>query len=92
MSSALSPSERRHGRNRHFPRLCVACLSPMAVQEDTCWRCGAAWTSDTDWIADPEPTATLRLIKGGAAEAARPAARPTSTAERLARLRAEARR
>ena len=88
MSVAVTPGERRHSRNRHFPRLCVECLSPMAVQEDTCWKCGAARTSDSDWIPDAEPTATLRLINGGAAEVVRPA----STAERLARLRAEARR
>jgi len=64
----------------------------MAVQEDTCWRCGAAWVSDTDWIPDVEPTATLRLLKGGAADEVSPASTPTSTAARLARLRAEARR
>lgn len=32
-------------RERHFPRLCRACQAPMAVQEDNCWRCGAAWDS-----------------------------------------------
>jgi hypothetical protein len=32
----------------------------VARQEDTCWRCGAAWASE-----DVPPT-TLRLIAGGA--------------------------
>jgi hypothetical protein len=88
MTVTGAPGDRRHSRNRHFPRLCVECLSPMAVQEELCWRCGAAWTADIDLIADAEPRAALRLIKGGAAEAV-----PLpSTAARLARLRAEARR
>jgi hypothetical protein len=30
-------------RGRHFPRLCRSCDAPMAGQEDSCWRCGAAW-------------------------------------------------
>jgi hypothetical protein len=60
----------------------------MAVQEDSCWRCGAAWACEIDWIPEVQPTPTLRLIKGGAADAVP----PQSTAARLARLRAEARR
>jgi predicted amidophosphoribosyltransferase len=31
--------------NRHIPRLCRACTAPMAGQENTCWNCGAAYTS-----------------------------------------------
>jgi hypothetical protein len=30
-------------RDRHLPRLCRSCDSPMAGQEDTCWSCEAAW-------------------------------------------------
>jgi len=71
-------------RNRHFPRLCHACLSPMEAQEDTCWRCGVAWTDD--------PAPALRVIDGGAQPAvSAPEVPPVSTAERLARLVAEAR-
>lgn len=29
--------------NRHIPRLCRACASPMAGQEATCWSCGTAY-------------------------------------------------
>lgn len=29
--------------NRHIPRLCRSCASPMAGQEATCWSCGAAY-------------------------------------------------
>jgi len=60
----------------------------MAVQEESCWRCGAAWTADGEWMNESKPTTKLRLIHGGAAEAVT----PPSTAERLARLRAEAQR
>jgi hypothetical protein len=35
-------------RERHFPRLCRSCDAPMARQEDSCWRCEAAWD---DWSA-----------------------------------------
>ena len=66
-------------RNRHFPRLCNSCQAPMGTQEDTCWRCGATWTS--------EQQPALRLIDGGAA----PKVQPVSTGERLAALVAEAR-
>jgi hypothetical protein len=56
----------------------------MGVQEDTCWRCGVAWRA--------EPRPALRLIEGGAAPDAQPAQiQQVSTAERLARLIAEAR-
>jgi hypothetical protein len=34
----------------------------MARQEDTCWRCGAAWVSKTT-----ERPNRLRVIPGGAA-------------------------
>lgn len=66
--------------NRHLPRLCQHCYSPMGAPEETCWRCGA------DWVTE-RPKVALRLISGGAAQEFRPA----STAQRLARLVAEAR-
>ncbi len=43
-------------RDRHVPRLCHACQSPMARQEDTCWHCG------TRWASEEQPPATLRLV------------------------------
>lgn len=58
----------------------------MGVQEDACWRCGAT--------PAPEPArAALRLIDGGASAAVVPPPEVpvVSTAERLARLVAEAR-
>ena len=30
-------------RERHFPRLCRSCDSPMARQEGICWRCETVW-------------------------------------------------
>ena len=45
-------------RNRHLPRLCRECQAPMAGQTDTCWRCGAAWTSGE--------APTLRLVPAAA--------------------------
>ena len=71
-------------RNRHFPRVCQACTAPMEAQEDTCWRCGASWTSEPQAA---KPQAALRVIDGGAGSGAA----LQSTAERLARLVAEAR-
>lgn len=57
----------------------------MGAQEDTCWRCATAWTRE------PEPAA-LRLIDGGAASGVEAEeVQQVSTAERLARLIAEAR-
>ncbi len=50
-------------RERHFPRVCPACQSPMARQEDTCWHCGTRWTSED------EPPTRLRVVAGGATEA-----------------------
>lgn len=47
-------------RNRHLPRLCRTCQSPMSRQEDRCWRCGARWSTEE------EPRTTLRVIAGGA--------------------------
>ena len=47
-------------RDRHLPRLCGHCHSPMARQEDTCWRCG------TQWASEKEPRTALRVISGGA--------------------------
>ena len=56
----------------------------MANQDDTCWRCATTWTS--------EPQRALRLIDGGAAPDVQPQeVRALSTADRLARLVAEAR-
>jgi hypothetical protein len=57
----------------------------MGVQEDACWRCGVT--------PAPEPgAAALRVIQGGAAAVVQPPADPAvSTADRLARLVAEAR-
>ena len=68
-------------RNRHFPRLCDYCQAPMGAQQDSCWRCGETWASE------PKAAVRLRLIEGGAAVAVQ----PVSTADRLARLVAEAR-
>jgi len=56
----------------------------MGGQQDTCWRCGAAWTAEPHAA---EPHAALRVIHGGAA----PEAALQSTAERLSHLVAEAR-
>jgi predicted amidophosphoribosyltransferase len=30
-------------RNRHIPRLCRSCDSPMASEQNSCWSCGAPW-------------------------------------------------
>jgi predicted amidophosphoribosyltransferase len=30
-------------RDRHVPRLCRVCTSPMARQQEVCWNCGAAY-------------------------------------------------
>jgi hypothetical protein len=46
-------------RQRHVPRLCQACRSPMARQAETCWRCG------TQWASENEPRTRLRVISGG---------------------------
>lgn len=35
-------------RNRHLARVCGVCHAPMARQEETCWRCGATWTTPED--------------------------------------------
>ena len=43
-------------RERHFPRVCPACKSPMARQEDTCWHCGTRWTSEEG------PPTRLRVV------------------------------
>jgi hypothetical protein len=47
-------------RQRHIPRLCQSCRSPMARQAETCWRCG------TQWASEDEPRTRLRVIPGGA--------------------------
>ena len=46
-------------RDRHFPRICGSCESPLARQEKACWHCG------TPWATEDEPTTVLRLIQGG---------------------------
>ena len=84
MTGALSIGERLR-RNRHFPRLCSSCGAPMSCQQDTCWRCEAAWVAEL--VEPPHTPLALRVIDGGAA----PVPEPVSTAERLERLRAEAR-
>jgi predicted amidophosphoribosyltransferase len=48
-------------RDRHFPRLCRTCDAPMSRQEDTCWRCGAAWSTADEQVH-------LRVIPGAAPE------------------------
>jgi predicted amidophosphoribosyltransferase len=50
-------------RERHFPRLCHACGSPMARQEDACWQCGTQWASETP------PPIRLKVVPGGASDA-----------------------
>ena len=47
-------------RQRHIPRLCQSCRSPMARQAERCWRCG------TQWASEDEPRTRLRVIPGGA--------------------------
>jgi hypothetical protein len=64
-------------RGRHIPRLCETCSAPLAGQEDTCWRCGAAWV-DRDG-RDDEPgglsgAALSDLEDRGAIMAAEPSA------------------
>jgi hypothetical protein len=49
-------------RNRHFPRLCRTCDSPMSRQEDKYGHCGAIWDSTDDRRPNtsrviPEPSA-----------------------------------
>jgi hypothetical protein len=48
--------------DRHLPRLCRTCNAPMAGQEDSCWKCGAAWD---DRLAPRNP---VHVIRGDAAE------------------------
>ena len=82
MTGARSIGERlRH--NRHSPRLCTSCGSPMACQQDTCWNCAAPWSQEPD-----APRARLRLVGSSPAPAPAPSA---STAQRLAALREQAR-
>lgn len=49
-------------RERHFPRLCQTCQTPMARQEDACWSCGAAWAASRGTKADPSRT-TARVLR-----------------------------
>jgi hypothetical protein len=62
-------------RQRHVPRLCQACRSPMARQATACWRCG------TQWASENEPRTRLRVISGGM-----PAAAGNERAVRAARI------
>jgi predicted amidophosphoribosyltransferase len=48
-------------RDRHIPRLCRNCHSPMARQESSCWRCG------TPWEAEVAPPVVLRVVAEGGA-------------------------
>jgi hypothetical protein len=45
-------------RDRHLPRLCRACHTQMARQEDTCSRCG------TQWATEDRPRTPLHVIPG----------------------------
>ena len=45
-------------RARHHPRLCRTCQAPMARQETSCWRCGAACEAGP---ATPAAAPTERL-------------------------------
>lgn len=47
-------------RDRHIPRVCASCGSPMARQESACWHCGTRWASEDG------PRTKLRVIAGGA--------------------------
>jgi ribosomal protein L40E len=49
-------------RDRHLPRVCRSCNAPMAGQDDSCWKCGAAW----DYRLSPRNPAPV--IHGSAAE------------------------
>jgi hypothetical protein len=53
-------------RDRHHPRLCRTCQAPMARQEASCWRCGAACDAGraTRAAAPPEPLGSLRARTG----------------------------
>jgi hypothetical protein len=61
-----------------MPRLCGSCQSPLARQEDTCWRCG------TQWVTEEQPQPTLRAIPGGARTPLPPAFKPRIAAAVLA--------
>ena len=57
----IGPTGRRSTlRDRHVPRVCGHCHSPLARQEDECWRCG------TQWASEDEPRTALRVIDEGA--------------------------
>jgi hypothetical protein len=44
---------------RHLPRVCRTCHSPMARQEAACWTCG------TQWASEEAPPARFAVIAGG---------------------------
>jgi predicted amidophosphoribosyltransferase len=46
-------------RDRHLPRLCRQCGSPMARQEDACWRCAAKWAVALPVAADQSVSAPV---------------------------------
>ena len=56
---AASRTERCAMRDRHVPRLCRECQSPMARQDATCWRCGARWA------IEERPRPHLRVVGEG---------------------------
>jgi hypothetical protein len=41
-------------RNRHTPRLCVACGAPLGSQEGACWRCGSRLADRHEQLAEPD--------------------------------------
>jgi hypothetical protein len=82
-AATTGSGQRRAARSSHLPRVCHSCRAPIRAPAETCPRCGATWA--------PEPRAALRLIEGGAPPAVRPPEVHVSTAERIARLIAEAR-
>jgi hypothetical protein len=44
-------------RNRHTPRLCVACEAPLGSQDNACWRCGSRWADRHEQRAEPDQQA-----------------------------------
>ena len=51
--------------NRHIPRLCRVCTSPMAGQEETCWNCGAVYAPAHPALAPPLTAADERWADDG---------------------------
>jgi hypothetical protein len=59
-------------RNRHIPRLCRVCTSPMGGQEETCWNCGAVYAAARPAGAPPSASGDQRWDDDGG-HAPRPA-------------------